>query len=185
MEPEPILPHYFHACMPQVLSHERLTSFRIYFVPGELLVFPVGLGSIIEGQFIPLTRVSRVIGGIGHGAGQISAGRRANDLHSLEQSAHLAALEGASNEVLAEMAGISPGAVAIPAADLPHVTIKSPGLWFSLIRGIRCEGVLRLGHPQFGTLVLPSLTDARRAVDGFRGLLGPRLSVDLRWGKRS
>lgn len=179
-----LTPQYFHGCVPQVLSHERLVFFRFYAVRGELLVFPAGLGNVVDGQFVPLTRVSRVIGGIGHGAGQISAGRRANDLTSLEQSATLAKLDGSSDEVLAEMARITPGAVAVPAADLVTVSIAAPGFLFTLFRGFRCEAVLRLGYP-LGTLALPSVTDARRAVEGLRGLIGPRLRVDLPWGKRT
>lgn len=179
-----LTPQYFHGCVPQVLSHERLVFFRFYAVRGELLVFPAGLGNVIDGQFVPLTRVSRVIGGIGHGAGQISAGRRANDLTSLEQSATLAKLDGSSDEVLAEMARVTPGAVAVPATELVTVSIAAPGFLFTLFRGFRCEAVLRLGYP-LGTLALPSVTDTRRAVEGLRGLIGPRLRVDLPWGKRT
>ncbi|MFO0823527.1 MAG: hypothetical protein U0792_10490 [Gemmataceae bacterium] len=178
-------PNYFHGCVPQVLQHERLTTYRFYVAGGELLAFPAGLGSILDSQFVPQTRVSRVIGGIGHGAHQISAGMRANDLEGLRQAEEVAQLEGASDEVLRESVLRIHGAVAIPPAELPHVRIEAPGMWFSLFRGIRCQAVLKLGHPHFGTLTLPSISDARRAVEGLRGLLGNAVSVNLPWGKKS
>jgi hypothetical protein len=180
----PGAPAYFHACVPQVLQHERLSAFRFYVTDGELLAFPAGLGSIQDGQFVPQTRVSRVVGGIGYGAGLVSAGQTACELNNLRDAEPLAKLDGSSEAVLAQAARGMHGAVAIPAEDLPRVRIEAAGTWFALTRGFRCAAVLKLGYPGFGPLALPSLTDARRAVEGLTGLLGSSLEVDLPWGAR-
>jgi hypothetical protein len=179
--PQP--PAYFHACVPQVLQHERLTSYRFYAVGGELLVFPAGLGSIQSGQFVPQTRANQVKGLIAPGAGLAGAWQRWADLQAAQAAEQLAELEGSTESVIVQGAREIKGAVAIPAGELSRVRIEAAGTWFSLTRGFRCAAILKLGYARFGTLALPSLTDTRQAVEGLTKLLGSALEVDLPRGQ--
>lgn len=185
LSPAPGAPRYFHACVPQVFQNERLTTYRFYVTGDELLAFPAGLGSIKDGRFFPQTGAGRVIGGIGHGALQTRASQVEGDLHSRREAEGTDKLDGASDEVLSMAARQVAGAVPISTGELRGVRIEAPGLLFTFLRGITCEAVLKLGHPTLGTLALPSLTDARRAVEGLKGLLGAALTVNLPWGKKS
>jgi hypothetical protein len=175
---------FFQAVVPQVLSHERLRGMRFYVVNGELLVFPSGLGSIRDGQYVPQTHISRVPGGIGHGAHQISYGMRQNDMNSIRENGDLSTLAGASEAAISEAARTIFGAAAIEAEDIGPSRIESTGTWFALTRGFSCAAVLKLGYPGFKTLALPSISDARRAVGGLRSLIGDQLVVDLPWGSK-
>lgn len=177
-------PVYFQACVPQIMKHEQLKLIRFYVADGHLLAFPAGFGSIRDGQFVNQNHVSRVIGGIGHGAVMLNATRTACELQSLRDAEHVTSLEGWSEEALVQMALTTSGAVVIPAAELRSVRIEAPGTWFALSRGIRCTAILKLNYENFGTLALPSLTDARRAVEGLTELLGIALEVNLPWGAR-
>jgi len=99
-------------------------------------------------------------------------------------AAILAQLDGVTDEFVADAARTMSGAVVLQAGEIPHARIESPGMWFSMSRSIRCTAVMKIGGTRFGTLALPSLTDARRAVDGLTGLLGKALEVNLPWGAR-
>jgi len=175
---------FFQAVVPQVLSHERLRGMRFYVVNGELLVFPTGLGSIRDGQYVPQTHISRVPGDIGHGAHQNSYVMRQNDMNSIRENADLSTLAGASEAAISEVARTMHGTVAIEAEDIGPSRIESTGTWFALTRGFSCAAVLKLGYPGFVTVAFPSITDARRAVEGLCSLIGDQLIIDLPWGSK-
>jgi predicted amidophosphoribosyltransferase len=175
---------HFQVVIPQILTHERLSAYRFYATSNALLGFPAGFGSIRDGQYVPQNHVSRVLGGIGHGAKMLNAQRINSELSSLRDAEFLDNLEGSSEAVLLNAVASVCGAVVIDPADLHRVRIESVGLGFALTRGFKCPAILKLGYSNFGTLALPSLTDARRAVEGLGRLLGDALEVDLPWGPK-
>ncbi len=105
-------------------------------------------------------------------------------MSNIRDAEGLAGLEGASEAAILETALNTSGAVIIPAGELQQVRIESAGTWFALTRGIKCAAILKLGYSNFGTLALPSLTDAHRAVEGLTALLGNALHVNLPWGAK-
>lgn len=175
---------YFTAVVPTVMQHERLNAYRCYVAGGSLLAFPAGFGSIRDGQYVPQNHITRIIGGIGHGAKITNPTRIDCELRGLRAAEGLETIDDSSEDAILCAAESTFGVVALPAENLRHTRIEGVGFWFTLLRGFRCAAVLKLEAGNVRTLALPSLTDARRAVESLRSLVGGSLHVDLPWGSR-
>jgi hypothetical protein len=177
----PSLPS-FHACVPQVLQHERLTAYRFYVAAEELLVFPAGLASIQEGIFVPQSRAASLKSMHSGAGGLAGAFQQWSESKAMHAADRLAELEGATEAMLVAAAQAGDGALALRPVDLSQVHIDPPGGWFGMLRGFRCTALLNLGHTKFGTLALPSASDCRVAIEGLTKLLGKSLVVNVPWG---
>jgi hypothetical protein len=171
------VPH-FHACDLRLLSSQH-ALYRIYVTASDLLVFRLGVGAISDGEIVPRTRPDA-----GGAAGLMAAVAARRTSQQIELARRVAELDVSDEATLRHFIYEGNGCFTVTPEDLRQVRIDPPSGWLRFLSGVPYEGTLRITHRQAAgmALALPSVRDARRAVEELTRLLGASLQVHLTWG---
>jgi hypothetical protein len=173
-------PSFFLACAPRWLQSDMLQTYRLYVVGQELLAFPAGLGSIVNGQFVQMTspRIDSAMGNFGRMFKALSMESQHRGIREYERACELEHLD---DVLLRREATRRRDTIILARDDLRQVRIKSLPGWYPWLRGFTCPALLVIQVEKSRTLALPSLKDARKAAADLHKLLGETLIIDLPW----
>jgi hypothetical protein len=171
-----LAPPFFHACEPSLGGSHSL--FRVYVTDCDLLVFKLGEGAVSGGQIVPRSRRRFFPGGA------VAAIREHQEREQQRLVERIRHLDQADEAALRDEASLDHHCFVAGPDEVRNVCLDPPSFWYRWLYGTEYEAVLRFHHLRQGkvALALPSVADARRAMEEMPRVFGDRLEVKLAWG---
>ena len=169
---------FFHACAPGFSeNHHRL--YRVYITECDLLIFALGVGAVGMGEVMARTRST-----LPPQAGLAGAMAMMHESKQLALAKRISELDIADEATLREYTAAGrEDAFRVAPEDVKWMTLTGPSLWNRWVCSIEHEAVWKFAHRKQGrwALALPSLRDARRAVEWLPRIFQDLIQVNLSW----
>jgi hypothetical protein len=176
---------FLHACTPLPLSRNDCRLYRIYVINTDLLIFQIGIGSVLHGQILSRVRLEpeakpRVCQRMPHPE---EGYERAQEEFEMQFADRIASLDSANEEALYLQATSGHGSLLLEGANITRIRIGPPSFWYSYLCWMEHSGVLKIWHTRGkSTFVFATAKDIREAALALPAAFGDKVELNIGWG---
>jgi len=185
LETSPRVP-FFLGCVPD-FGNDNHHIYRFYVTDSDVLAFKCGIGTVALGQITPRMQSRVRLRGFSLMHLVMHAFAKAREGRELRLADRIHDLDRADEDGLRDLAAQGDQSFILGPEELQWLRIDPPFGWYRFWYSADHEAVLKFAHRRTGKMVLtlPSLRDARLAIEELPRLFGQAVQVNVGWGVAS